>query len=306
MARASAKRGGRPRPDARQGGQKQDPVAGTEAKPKQATRPKKQASYEDQLFFTRLRRKTKWVFALLAAAFAIGFVVFGVGTGVSGANLGDFFRDIFGGDGSGEAPAVADALEEVEDNPGDPEALLELATAYRAAGQNADAAETLERYVELQPSDGAAIRQLTAVYLALAREADQRAAALASRRSVGQSLSSQAWAFPDTSGFLGALGENPVEQAVDLGYSRAAREVGAEATRFAVKRAAAFEKLALAEPDDPTVLFQLGQAAIDALQNEKAIDAFERYLAAAPDGEYAESAQQALDQLTGNVDVVEG
>jgi tetratricopeptide (TPR) repeat protein len=305
MARASAKRGGRPRPDARQRGQKQEPVAGTEAKPKQASKPKKQASYEDQLFFTRLRRKTKWVFALLAAAFAIGFVVFGVGTGVSGANLGDFFRDIFGG-GSDEAPAVADALEEVEDNPDDPQALLDLATAYRGAGQNADAAETLEKYVVLQPSDGAALRQLTAVYLALAREANQRAATLAAGRALGQSFSSQAFSFPDTSGFLGALGENPVEDAVDSGYSRAASQIGEEATRFAAKRAAAFEKLVLAEPDDPTVLFQLGQAATEAIQNEKAIDAFERYLEVAPDGEYAEAAQRLLDQLTGNVDVAVG
>jgi tetratricopeptide (TPR) repeat protein len=297
MARASAKRGGRPRPNARQASRQEQPVASTKAAPK---RP----SYEDQLFFTRLRRKTKWVFALLALAFGIGFVVFGVGTGVSGANLGDFFRDLFGG-GSSDTPAIADALEAVQENPDDPEALLDLATAYRVAGQSADAAETLEKYVELEPSDATALRQLTAVYLRLASEANQRAAALVASRGFGQSFSSQAFLFPGTSGFLGAVGDNPVEQAVDGGYNLAAAQIGDEAARFHERRAAAFEKLAVAAPDDTAVLFQLAQAATAAGLTDKAIDAYRRYLEADPDGEYAEAAQEAIDNLTG-ADVITG
>jgi tetratricopeptide (TPR) repeat protein len=298
MARASAKRGGRPRPNARQGSQKEQPVTRTEAAPK---RP----SYEDQLFFTRLRRRAKWVFALLAAVFAIGFVVFGVGTGVSGANLSDFFSDIFGG-GSDDAPAIADALEAVEENPNDSEAVLDLATAYREAGQNRDAAETLEKYVALEPADAAALRQLTAVYLRLASESNQNASVLLTSRGSGGSFSAQAYSFPEGSGFFGALGENPVEDAVDSGYTRAASQLGNEATGFHEKRMVAFEKLAAATPDDPTVLYQLAGAASAAQQPDKAIDALERYLEADPNGEYAASAQEALDQLTGTTDVVTG
>jgi tetratricopeptide (TPR) repeat protein len=292
MARASAKRGGRPRPNARQRGQREQPVARTEAP--------KRPSYEDQLFFTRLRRKTKWVFALLAVAFAIGFIVFGVGTGVNGANIGDFFRDIFGGGSSStDAPAVADALQAVEDHPNDPDAIHDLANAYRQAGQNKDAAATLEKYVSLKPSDGVALRELTAVYLQLAVASNQRLQALLAAGGNGYTFSSQAFTFPESSGFLSAVGDDPAEAAIDSGYSRLGAQLQDEVQSWSRKRAAAFEKLATATPDDPTVLFQLGQAWSSANENEKAIDAYRRYLAADPNGDYAEAAQKAVDDLRG-------
>ena len=37
------------------------------------------SSVEDLMFFPKLRRKAKWVFLLLAIAFGLGFVAFGVG-----------------------------------------------------------------------------------------------------------------------------------------------------------------------------------------------------------------------------------
>ena len=42
----------------------------------------KQPSWEDQLFFSRLRNHAKWVFVLLAVVFAFSFVIFGVGSGL--------------------------------------------------------------------------------------------------------------------------------------------------------------------------------------------------------------------------------
>jgi hypothetical protein len=53
-------------------------------------------SAEDLMFFPKLRRRAKWVFLLLAIAFGIGFVAFGVGTGVGGTSIGDVLRDIIG------------------------------------------------------------------------------------------------------------------------------------------------------------------------------------------------------------------
>ena len=133
MARASAKRGGRPQSNARQRDRQQ--AVAVQQEP-----PKKSPSYEDQLFFTRLRRRAKWVFASLAAVFAISFIFFGVGTGVSGGSVGDFLRDLFGGNGT-ETQSVADALGKVEDNPNDAAAVLALAGAYQRAGQTRDAAQ---------------------------------------------------------------------------------------------------------------------------------------------------------------------
>ena len=45
---------------------------------------------EDTMFFPRLRRHAKWMFALLALMFALGFVGFGVGAG--GIGFGDILR----------------------------------------------------------------------------------------------------------------------------------------------------------------------------------------------------------------------
>ena len=51
---------------------------------------------EKTMFFPKLRRQAKWVFVFLALVFALGFVVFGVGSG-GGIGLGD----LFGTGGSG-------------------------------------------------------------------------------------------------------------------------------------------------------------------------------------------------------------
>ena len=60
------------------------------------------SSVEDLMFFPKLRRKAKWVFLLLAIAFAVGFVAFGVGTGVGGTSIGDVLRDIFSSSSGGQ------------------------------------------------------------------------------------------------------------------------------------------------------------------------------------------------------------
>src|ERR1044072_4047316 len=67
-------------------------------------KPKKKAqSWEDQLFFARLRRHAKWMFVLLAIVFGVGFVAFGVGSGSTG--ISDILRgNFFGGGPSTSSP----------------------------------------------------------------------------------------------------------------------------------------------------------------------------------------------------------
>jgi tetratricopeptide (TPR) repeat protein len=246
----------------------------------------------------------KWVFALLAVAFAVGFVVFGVGTGTGGGNVGDFLRDLFGGS-STNTKSVADALGDVEDNPNDPDALHTLANAYQQAGQTKDAATTLEKYVALKPADGDALRQLANLYARLAALSNQRASDLAGQ-GLSQSFSAQAYTFPGTSGFLGALGDDPVDQAVTARQQASASEAGNQATRWLEKEASAFERLAKAAPTDSTILIQLAQAAGSAGQTEKAIEAYQKYLDVDPTGAYADVAKRQLEQLQGINDVVTG
>ena len=69
--------------------------------------------YEKQLFFGKIRRRTKWVFALLAVVFAASFVFLGVGSG--GGALSDLwngrFGDLFGGS---SGPTVDGLIKKVQ------------------------------------------------------------------------------------------------------------------------------------------------------------------------------------------------
>ena len=70
--------------------------------------------FEDTLFFSKLRKRTKWVFILLALIFGVTFVVFGVGSSVGGSGLSDIFNGIRGG-GSGQ-PSVSKAEKATQKN----------------------------------------------------------------------------------------------------------------------------------------------------------------------------------------------
>src|SRR5919202_2360140 len=108
VARASSKRRRSTRPNARR------------SAPRRATT---YSSAEDLMFFPKLRKRAKWIFALLALVFAIGFVAFGVGAGGSG--IGDFVSQIFNGSGT-SGPSVEDALKKLKQNPKNAPAQLEL------------------------------------------------------------------------------------------------------------------------------------------------------------------------------------
>ena len=92
------------------------------------------SSAEDLMFFPKLRRKAKWVFLLLAIAFALGFVAFGVGTGVGGTSIGDVLRDIFSSSGGGQD---LDSLkQDAAKNPNDPNAQFHAGAIIGALGSN--------------------------------------------------------------------------------------------------------------------------------------------------------------------------
>src|ERR687886_2932292 len=78
-------------------------------------RPATYSSAEDLMFFPRLRKRAKWIFALLALVFAIGFVAFGVGAGGSG--IGDFLSQIFHSGSRSSGPSVEDAPAKLKKNP---------------------------------------------------------------------------------------------------------------------------------------------------------------------------------------------
>jgi tetratricopeptide (TPR) repeat protein len=249
-------------------------------------------SAEDLMFFPRLRRRAKWVFLLLAIAFGIGFVAFGVGTGVGGTSIGDVLRDIIGQQSA--AGSLDDAKKEAEENPKDADAQLAYANALQARGRTQEAITALERYTSLQPKDTDALRQLANLWgsvAAKAREEQQEATNQATLASVGSSI-----AAPDSE-FLREVDQNRIAQALASQANARASAAQQRAQAAAARQQKVYESLTLLVPDDPSISISLGFAAQEANDLESAIAAYERFLELAPSDPSADEVKQRIEFL---------
>jgi tetratricopeptide (TPR) repeat protein len=240
------------------------------------------------MFFPRLRRHAKWMFALLALAFALGFVGFGVGAGGVG------FGDILKGRSSSGVPSISDAEQRTFEHPKDAKAFRDLATAYQAKGRTTDAINALESYTQLRPKDAAALRELAGMYLSKSSEAQQRAQILQYR--------SQYLAPGPLVGVAYQLGNHvsnpdPITNAITSGYDDQISTAYGEAQDASKKAVAVYQKIVAASPKDPAVRLELGQAAQTAGDNASAITAYQDFLRLAPDDPSAPEVKRLLKQL---------
>ena len=276
MARASSERRRSPRPGARVS----------------APRGRSSASnVEDLLFFTRLRRKAKWVFLLRAIVFGGGFVFFGVGAGGSG--IGDYLSDIFNRQ-PGTGPSVESARERVEKNPRDAEAQRDLANALQAEGEVDEAIAALERYTRLRPRDTDALQQLAGLYNSRALEARERLAAV---QADAQGTMFARDLQRSDSPLAQALNQGPIVEAVQArvdARTTAAVESVQEAYR---QQADVYKRLSVLLPEDASIFLQLGQAAEFGGDTTTAISAYERFLELAPDDPNARAIKQRVKTL---------
>jgi regulator of sirC expression with transglutaminase-like and TPR domain len=241
------------------------------------------------MFFPRLRRHAKWVFLFLAVAFGLGFVGFGVGAG--GVGFGDILR---GGSGSG-IPSISEAQKRVSENPRDPKAFRDLATAAQADAQTDVAIEALEGYIALKPKDASVLRELAGLYLVKVGEAQQRyqeaelrAAYMASGAAVFQSIN-----------LAGRpLDVDAVSNAVNTELSKASNAALSDAQQAAAKSVDAYRRIAALTPDDPNVQLELGQAAESAGDYATATTAYKTYLKLVPANDAtAREVRRLLKQL---------
>jgi tetratricopeptide (TPR) repeat protein len=241
------------------------------------------------MFFPRLRRQAKWVFLFLAVAFGLGFVGFGVGAG--GVGVADTFRGLSGDSG---IPSVSDAQKRVAENPKDPEALRDLATAYQARGETREAIEALEGLVAVRPKDAEALRELAGLQLTLASEAQERAQILQYR---------QAFLAPgaNVTGVVALGGRpldvDPITNAVSTGLEDRVAGAYNEARTAAAGAVETYKRLAAATPNDPNVQLELAQAATSAGDAAATIAAYEAFLKLAPDDPTAVEVRRVLKQL---------
>jgi tetratricopeptide (TPR) repeat protein len=251
------------------------------------------SSAEDLMFFPKLRRRAKWVFLLLAIAFALGFVAFGVGTGVGGTSIGDVLRDFFTSNGSGAAD-LDSARKKAEANPKDPAAQLAYANALQTAGQTDLAVTVLQRYTALKPKDANALRQLAALWGAVATKARTDAQAAA---SVAQETSAAQSPTQSDSPFLQQVQGNKIAEVISSDANSRATSANLRAQNAFRQAAKVYEQLTLLTPDDPSVFLQLGVASQSAADYQSAIAAYRQFLALAPDDASAPLVKQELKSL---------
>jgi tetratricopeptide (TPR) repeat protein len=273
---------------AAQAQRKQRARAGEEPKRKKKAAP----SWEEQLFFSRLRRHAKVIYVLLAVVFAAGFVVLGVGSGSTG--IGDILQGkLFGGGGSSTSSQIDDKQQAIASHPRDVALYLDLAGLYQADQKEAQALATLKKAEQVAPKNVDVLNQIAGIYSArAAREADRYQSTL--NVYLENSMTQPGL---DTNSQLGqALTSDPYSRALQtrLNNQFVATTTAYSKVESAYKRAVDAAK---GTSDEANALLQWAGAAQNANDVATAVKAYKRFLTIAPDNPNAATVRQTLAQL---------
>jgi cytochrome c-type biogenesis protein CcmH/NrfG len=277
----------------------------TETSPTRADRARQEAPHSfTPTLNERLRKKGRWIFAFLAAVFALTFVVAGVGTG------GPSMLDLLGEERAAESVeqstpsgAVEEALAQTTQTPEDPQAWIALATAYVNAGQYGEVAEPAQRAAELATDDAAVQSAIADVYLAEAAALLQKAqeAYLEAQSSglVGGRPAVPATVIPGQT-----QGSTPFQAAQEAlsnaGFQRASEAAGPLQTDADAAYRSAIgvqERVTQITPKDPAAWFRLAQIAGAANDPRLAITAYQRFVELAPEDPLVKQVKEEIDRL---------
>jgi tetratricopeptide (TPR) repeat protein len=257
----------------------------------------KPPQWQEELFFSRLRVHAKWMFVLLALVFALGFVVFGVGSGSSG--ISDALQGAFNFGSSGSS--ISSLEKKAREHPQQAKAWRDLATAYEQKQRTADAVNALQRYIALRPKDQGGLSELAIQQTQLAGSiaTDLQNVEIAAQAIVpqctftpsGNSPFARMYASPN------AL-QNPIVAAVQ---ANAQSKVDAGRVKLQNAETAAertYQTLEKLNPKDATTQLNLGQAAQNAGDTPTAIAAYKAFLKLAPSDPLAPQVRQQLQALS--------
>jgi hypothetical protein len=279
-------------------------AAQAQRKRPQAQKPKptrKQKTWEDELFFARLRRHTKWMFVLLALVFGVGFVAFGVGSGSTGVGgIGDIFNSVFGKSSSGIDSRISSDEKKLAANPGDVQTAIDLSTLYQQKHESAKAVAVLKKVSAAKPKNLDALNAIAGIYRNEAATA-RNAAAAAQTAMADRSVTPPGL---DINSSIGqAFTGDPLSQDLKTKATKAFSDLSAAYARTEN----AYRDVALAAkgtPQEPNAQLALAGVAVEAVQITgqpsdilMAINAYKRYLKLEPNGVSANQARQTLQQL---------
>ncbi|HJU36150.1 MAG TPA: hypothetical protein VJ716_01885 [Gaiellaceae bacterium] len=239
-----------------------------------------------QLFFVRLRRGQKWLYALLAVVFAATFA--GVGVGSGGGGLQQLWTGIFGGGGGS---SVSKAQGEIAKDPA--KGYRDLATAYEGRGQNVLAIGALQKYVAVKKNDADAWAEIGS----LQETQTQKYARQYQSVQQAAQLADPSTPFQAAGPLAGALPPNPAYQTAAQQASAQASTLFQKATTSAQGAVTAFQHAAKIHPKDPTVQEELATAAVNAGNAKVAIVALQKYLKLYPSSPLRAQVKAQLKQL---------
>jgi cytochrome c-type biogenesis protein CcmH/NrfG len=260
------------------------------SQPKAKSKPQHD-SWEDQLFFNRLRNHAKPVFALLAIVFALSFVLLGVGTGSAG--LGDVFNNLFNRTSSSGASASS-LQEKVRENPKNAAAWRELATALQQEDKTQEAITALTRYTVLKPKDADALVALGGLYQGRANEFAREYLDAQAK----QSLAPAAAFKPAPGSPLATVLVDPISNGVTESTTKTTTDTYAKYQETMGKAVVVYRRLTKLNPKNATNQYQLADVAQSAGDTATAIAAYRAFLKLAPNDSLAPAAKKALKDLT--------
>jgi Flp pilus assembly protein TadD len=272
-------------------------------RPKEPPKKRKRAApaYEQTMFFPRLRRQAKWVFVLLALAFAVGFVAFGVGSGSTG--ISDILRgNFFGGGGTSTSSRAKEKQKAIERNPKDISAYLDLAGIYQQDQDNARALATLSRAKQVAPKNLDVLNRIAGIYSGQAELERQNA----QNAQIVYFENTVAPPGVDPSSTLGqAITSDPYS---DVLKTRANEAYSKMVSAFS-KAEGAYKQLvsaAAGTSQEANAQLQLAGAAQISGDTATAVSAYTRCLKIAPDSPHALAVRQTRAQLKASLPKSQG
>jgi Flp pilus assembly protein TadD len=227
------------------------------------------------------------MFVFLALVFGVGFVIFGVGSSLP-SGLGD----IIGGTSSSGEASVSDAQKEVEKNPKDPQAQLDLSRAYQRDGNLDAAIPPLVKFTTLQPRNQDVLQELAGLYSSQASNA-QQAAGLANQEYQAASGITSLVSGSEQQLFKAG----PLDQTILDDVSARGQEANGKASAALAGAAAAYVKLTKLAPKDSQFWLLSGLAAQQASKTDNAIAAYQQFLKLSPDAPEAPQVKAQIKAL---------
>lgn len=207
-----------------------------------------------ELFFVRLRRHQKWVYATLALVFGLSFILVGVGSG-NGGGLNQLWTGLFGGGGGS---SVSKAQAEVKKDP--EKGYRQLATAYETNGNTVLAIGALQTYLTLNKKDAGAWSELGGLELS---QGGLYAKQYQSAQTAAQNADPSAPFLPGGS-LAAAVGPNAAFQGASQRATNGASLLGQKATNSFQSAVTDYRNAAKLKPRSAAAQQELATAAVNA------------------------------------------